>query len=337
MTQYGMIASFGAIAALAGSCGTSITCGEGTRLDDDTKQCVPTAAGPDFNIIVDDFNIGEFAFTNTDVPEQMQPGYPEERTFTITNTGEEDQELTYVRVSLVKVNENIQELRDLIDDIGSEPSCDGDDECAVGTICASSELVCKMDTIAIGAVVIENLTAGEARPIPYTLALPAEFEGEGVYGLLFSVNEVIVQKNEETGEYVEDPARPLGLDDPLARAAAVYAPATVLVGFPDKPNLRVLFAEADSSAFELTNNGTPILNVSDRISAQGLSIASPVSTRFELRLPGHVVETAGQDLGEDYFASPEDFAAAPPTSTYKYDENRTFDLLMEDLGGDLVE
>ncbi|MFZ9887337.1 MAG: hypothetical protein ACO3JL_07530 [Myxococcota bacterium] len=337
MTQCGIIASLGAMTALAGSCGSNITCGEGTRLDEETKQCVPTAAGPDFNIIVDDFNIGEFAFTNTDVPEQMQPGFPDDRTFTITYTGEEDQEVTYVRISLVKVNENIDELRNLIDDIGSEPSCETDDECSAGTICSSSELVCKLNPILIGAVAIENLAAGEERQIPYTLSLPAEFDGEGVYGLMFSVNEIVVLKNEETGQYFEDPEHPVGLEDPLARAAALYAPATVLIGIPDKPNLRVLFASTDTSAFELSDNGTPIFNISDRISAQGIDITSDVTTRFELLLPGHVVQTPGQDLGADYFETEELFNAAPATSTYVYDANRTFTVLVEDLGGDLAD
>ncbi|MBA2557005.1 MAG: hypothetical protein H0V12_06620, partial [Chloroflexi bacterium] len=336
--RLGASALVGTMSLLVGSCGDPIECGPGTRLDEATRQC-RSVQNPDFNIIVDDFNIGEFAFTNTDVPEQMRPGFPDTRTFTITNTGDEDQTVTLVRVSLVPVNEHINELREAIEDIGSELGCDSDADCSVSTACDTEQLICKLNPTNIGAVVIDNLAAGEERQIEYRLALPPEFPDEGVFGLVFSVNEIVLVRNPETDEYVEDVDHPLTADeDPFARAAAVYAPATVLVGVPDKPNLRVLFASLDTSAFEVEpGSETPLLTVSGRLSAQGKNVVAPVHTRFELRLPGHVVQQPGQDLGEQYFLEEGlDFASAPATTTYVYDANRTLAVHTLSDGGDMV-
>lgn len=367
------LGSLGLVGMFNASCQDAVTCGAGTRLDEATNTCV-AASDPDFNIIVDDFSVGDFAFTNVDVPEQMQPGFPDERTFTITNNGEEDWEVVFMRISLVRVERTIDELRELIDDVGSEPGCDTDDDCGVGTYCEPVELVCKINPEVIGAIYIDDLKAGETREIRHTLSLPREFADEGLYGLMFSVNEVIMKRSVETDAegnentfYYEDEEHPLERGvDPMTRAATLYAPSTVIVGVPDKPNLRVLFANLDNSSFELGNEELPLFNVSDRLSAQGKSTRKPVTKTFELVLPGHAIDVAGKDLGIAHFcpdganlgadlganASPEAAAllepepfnsgceayeAAPELTTWVYDDDRTFKLWTANQAGDLFD
>jgi hypothetical protein len=323
---------------LGQGCNPAVTCGTGTRLDEASQTCVAVAQPP-LNVIIDDFSLGDFSFTEVDVPEQMQPGFPEQRSFTITNDAEEAQTVTLVRLSLVPVDETIDELRDAIDLIGAEPACADDTECPTTTFCDQAIGVCRLDPIPIGSVIIENLAAGESRPITYDLALPSYFSEaqEGLYGLMFSVNEVaLVATTDADGNttYLEDPEHPIGLENPLERAAALFGAATVIVGETDKPNLRVLYADVDNNAFDSAPRAQPIFTVSARLSAQGKDITSTVRSRFELKLPGHAISVAGQDLGEAYFAERGlNYENAPETTTFIYDADRTFNLLI-DAGND---
>jgi hypothetical protein len=322
----------------AGGCGPTVTCGAGTTLDQATQTCVAVAQPP-LNVIIDDFSLGDFSFSQVDVPEQMQPGFPERRSFTITNDAEEAQTVTLVRLALVPVDATIDELRDTIDLIGAEPACADDSECPTTTFCDQAIGACRLDPTPIGSVIIEGLAAGESRDIQYDLALPSYFSEaqNGLYGLMFSVNEVALVRTEDADgnvSYLEDPEHPIGLENPLERAAALFGAATVIVGEADKPNLRVLSAEVDNNSFDAAPRAQPIFTVSARLSAQGKDVTANVRSRFELKLPGHVISVPGQDLGEAYFAeNGGDFAAAPATTTYVFDAERTFSLLI-DAGND---
>jgi hypothetical protein len=358
-----------AVFALAG-CGEPVTCGAGTRLNDD-NQCV-AVGNPDFNVVVDDFTLGDFSMTNVDVPEQMQPGFPDARTFTIKNTSKTDQEVVVVRVSVVPGIANVEDLQAIVENVGAEPECTTDAECDPGTACDTTEAaegepgVCKLRPILIGSKFIDSLAAGEQRDVAITYSLPPDFpaDQQGVYGLLFSINEFAILRQEiacsnDAGclngttcdaqlgvcvdgegnvqsQYYEDIEHPVTRSDPFERAAALHAPATVLVGVPDRPNLRVLFAEADNPAFDLQDPGTPLMTVTGRMSAQGRDVVDNVKTTFTLHLPGHVPQTRGQDLGRDAFDSDEAFNAAPETTTWTYDANRTFNMLVSEGGADAL-
>lgn len=318
-----------AAAMLLGSCAKPVTCGTGTTLNASTSQCEVV---PDFNIIVDDFNVGEFAFKNVDVPEQMQPGYPTPRTFTIKNTGDTNQEVVYVRIGIVPVRTNIEELRGEIENISKPVECRTDADCSVSNVCNPSTRQCRLNVTWASAMIIENLKAGEERAISHEMTLPLGWEKNGVYGALFSVNEVPLVKGDDGTYRVNPEGKVEAGTDRLSSAGALYAPSTILIGVPTKPNLRVLYATVDTPAFEpslVLDESPPIMTMSSRLSAQGLDVTKPVEVRFELALPGHVVQTPGQDLGEAYFTERRlDFAAAPATTTWVYDANRKFALKM---------
>jgi hypothetical protein len=316
---------------LGQGCAPTVACGSGTKLDENTQTCVAVGQPP-LNVIIDDFSLGDFSFSDVDVPEQMQPGFPEQRSFTITNDGDADQTVTLIRLALVPVDATIDELRDTIDLVGAEPSCTTDDECPTTTFCDQGIGACRLNPTPIGSVIIEGLAKGESRPITYDLALPSYFGAaeEGLYGLMFSVNEVALVRTEDAEgnvTYLEDPEHPLGTDNPFERAAALFGASTVIVGEADKPNLRVLSASIDNNSFDAAPRDQPAFTVSARLSAQGKDVTANVRSRFELKLPGHVVDVAGQDLGEEFFAEyGGDFASAPATTTYRYDAARTFAL-----------
>lgn len=326
------------------SCEESVTCGAGTKLDDATNECRPSGPGPNLNVVVDDFNLGDFTLTSVDVPEQLARGFPSgEKTFRIKNTGSEAVPVTLIRFNIVKVDGTIDELRDAVDSIGSEDSCEADADCATTSFCDPESGLCKMNPVVIGSALIPNLGPGEERTVTYSLSLPPDFEGAGIYGYLWTLNEVALIPDPTYADLaetdcVDTPTRPCTqyMEDPqhaiipgtigYERAAAVYAPATVLVGATDKPNLRLLSSSIDNNAFTVSASADPSnpapIHVTTTISAQGMDITSAVTTRFELQLPGYVVSVPGQDLGEGYFASAADFAAAPETSTFTFDPNR---------------
>jgi hypothetical protein len=330
----------GAAALVANaSCAEQVTCGAGTKLDDATSTCIAVGGAPDLNVIVDDFDLGDFSLTEADVPEQMRPGFGEERTFTITNNGSEAQDVTLVRVHLVPVEATIDEAREAIADIGSEPDCESDADCTVSTSCDLEQKLCKLAPINIGGVIIDDLAAGESRQVTYSLALPPEFNTEGVYGLVFTLNEIALIDDPTSDSYIEDPEHPLGLEDPYARAAGIAAPATIIVGVPDKPNLRILSGGIDNNSFTAGNSDTPIATVTNMLSAQGKNVVANVHQRFDLVMPGYEIDVAGQDLGEEFFLeSGADFASAPAESTYAYNPERVIQLQIRgDLGDRLSE
>lgn len=339
------LALCGAAALSLTSCEEPVTCGTGTKLNEETNQCLPTATGPDLNVIVDDFSLGNFNLTQVDVPEQLQLGFPsDDKTFNIKNTGTEAVPVTLIRINLVKVDALIDELQEAVESIGSEDACEADTDCATTSFCDPESGLCKMNPVVIGSAIIPDLGPGEERTIHYTLNLPPDFTGTGVYGYLWTLNEVALipdptyAANAET-DCEDTPTRPCTqyMEDPehaivpgtigYERAAAVFAPATVLVGATDKPNLRVLSSSIDNHAFTVSPSPDPSepapIQVTTTISAQGKDITSAVTTRFELHLPGYVLSVAGKDLGEDYFlANGLDFEAAPDASTYLYDAER---------------
>lgn len=300
---------------LGSSCAPQVTCGAGTLFNKDSNECV---TAPDLNVIVDDFHLGEFAMSQVDVPEQLQVGSPQTRRFTITNNGTAQRDVVLIRYGVSPVTATIQELRAKLANI--TPTTD-------------------LGGAFLGQVIIQNLAAGESRTVEYYLQAPATLTN-GLYGFYFAVDEVPLRRVSDT-EYALDYSAP-GIADAvgqtrLAEAALVYAPSTIIIGTPDKANLRVLFSSLDRSSFELDPSERGVqraFTVSARMSAQALNITEPVTANFSLKLPGHAVQTAGKDLGEAYFtAHGLDFAAAPDATVYVYDANRTFQLLAETENG----
>jgi len=295
------------VAATQTGCGTDVKCGPGTVLDEKTSECLPI---PTTNIIVDDFKLGKFEMTNVDVPEQMEIGTPDTRSFDIKNTGTDKRDVVSIRMGIAPVQQRIEELREKLDEVGDDT---------------------ELGATVIGGVVIKDLGAGESRKIEYTLNVP-ETVTSGLYGLFFAVDEVPLV-NDPNGTVAPD-FRQRGLaegegESRLDDAALIFAPATMIVGKPDKPNLRVLFANNQNASFELDRleqAREALFTVSARLSAQGMSITDQVTAQFELQLPGHVVDVAGKDLGAQAFADQAAYDAAPAATTFKHDAARKFTL-----------
>ena len=291
------------------------TCGTGTVLDASTNTCI--AAAGDLNVIVDDFSLGKFKFSNVDVPERLDVGTPEKRTLTITNEGKDDRAVVSIRYALVPVKERIEELREQLEEVDDSS---------------------KLDATFVGSLFIDDLRAGESRTLEYEYFLPSTLT-PGLFGLFFAVDEVPLVKNEDGSYAVNLADGTLGEQEGTVRlddAALVFAPATVIVGKPDRANLRVLSGALDNASFEVDASGRgsrPMFTLNARMSSQALDVTEPVQASFRLRLPGHVVDVPGQDLGQAAFASEAEFLAAPDATSYRFDPDRSFALLMMQTGG----
>lgn len=305
------------VLTLGASCAPAVTCGDDTVLNKATNQCI---VRPDFNIIVQDFNLGQFALTNVDIPEQLAVGSPDTRAFTITNNGDGDRELVTIRFGVVPVSERIEELREIL--------AEADDDTV-------------LDDTTIGQAVIENLKKGETRTVQYTLSAPVSLK-EGLVGLFFAVDEVPLKKAADGSLSVDREADSMKDADGKSRyaqAALIRALATVIIGKPDKPNLRILYTKLDNAAFELDRSersDEPLFNLSARMSSQGLSLRDPFHAQVELELPGHVIDVKGKDQGLIAFATQEAFDAAPDATTYRYDAARKFPVLIR-RGADFLK
>ncbi len=300
---------------LGAGCAQPTVCGAGTVLDESTHECLPA---PSLNVIVDDFKLGEFEMSQVDVPEQLSVGSPETRTFTIKNAGTTKRDVVLIRYAVSPVNQKIQELRTKLANLTDQTDLGG---------------------AFLGQVIIQDLAPGESRSVQYFLQAPPTLP-DGLYGFYFAVDEVPLRRVSDT-EFQLDYSAP-GIAEAvgtprLAQAALVYAPATMIIGKPGKPNLRVLFSSLDRSSFELDPSERDVqraFTVSARMSAQALNVTEPVTATFELALPGHVIQTAGKDLGEAWFtAHGQDYAAAPDATTYVYDPARKFQLYAETENG----
>ncbi len=289
------------------------TCGPGTVLKD--NQCLPAGGG--FNVIVDDFVLGEFQMTNVDVPESLQVGTPETRSFTIKNDGEDNRAVVSIRFGIAPVETRIEELQDVLEMVDRDTP---------------------IDATFIGTVYIENLAPGETRNVTYEMNVPNTIE-DGLYGFFFAVDEVPLIKNEEGNFEIDVSSGNIAQQDGdvrLGEAALLHAPATVIVGKPDKPNLRILSAKLDNASFELDRSekdDDPMFTLSGRMSSQAVNLTSPATSSFVLQLPGHVIDVPGQDLGPGSFDTPEAYEAAPATTTYVYDANRSFPLMVRRTEG----
>jgi hypothetical protein len=310
-------AAFGlTVTSCAGETGASVACGEGTVLSTAGDECLPASGGM-FNIVVDDFKLGQFQMSDVDVPEQLEVGTPDSRTFTITNNGTDKRDVVSVRFGIAPVKERIEELQAELAAIGE-----------------TSEF----DATFIGQVIIDNLEPGETRTVTYELNVPSAVT-DGLYGFFFAVDEVPLVKNDDGSYSVDLTKGDLVKKENTVRlgeAALLHAPATVIVGKPDKPNLRILSAKLDNASFVLDRSeqgDEPLFTLTSRISSQALNVTEPVSASFELRLPGHVIDVAGQDLGPAAFDSQAEFEAAPAVTTYRYDADRTFPLLVRRTDG----
>jgi hypothetical protein len=311
----GLAAAASLAACADGASGPTISCGPGTTLAPATGQCVPSG---DFNVIVDDFVVGEFEMSNVDVPEQLTAGIADTRRFTIKNAGDDDRAVVNIRVGLAPVEADIAELRAALETVDADGL---------------------PGAVMVGQIVLDDLKAGESRDVAIDYFVPVGVE-DGLYGVFYAVDEVPLVKGED-GNYAIDRTAPAVTeaeegDSPLPEAAHVFAPATVIVGTPTAPNLRILSAKLDNGSFELdfTERGDdPTLTLQARLSSQALDLTEEITATFELALPGHVVDVPGQDLGREAFASDEAFAAAPAETTYRYDADRSFELFMQNPSG----
>lgn len=302
-----------------GSCSSEpgIQCGPNTKLDEATNKCV-VSMPPGMNIIVDDFVVGDFELTNVDVPEQLEVGSPQTRTFTISNKGKADRPVVSIRYAIVPIKANISELQDQL-----------------ASIVDGSEL----DATFLGITFIKDLKAGETRTISYFLAAPNTVV-DGLYGFMFAVDEVPLIVTEDGGYAVDYSAAGMGNADGSARlgdAALLHAPASIIIGKPDLPNLRVLSAKVDNSSFELDEtegSKVPMFTLNARMSSQAMNLTELVTATLELKLPGHTPKTPGKDLGREWFEAKKlDFDTAPETTEWMYDQNRSFPLLFQQSAG----
>lgn len=136
----------------------------------------------------------------------------------------------------------------------------------------------------VTALVIENLATGETRHIEHTFPMPPTV-ADGTYAAVFSVN-----------QYDFTPA-----DDALQGEAAgdggdnfVVAPASIIIGRPDLPNLRILSTSLANYSFGLnkvaaSNLGNAsagsALSVNLEVESMGQHTLSPVEIVFDLDIP----------------------------------------------------
>lgn len=305
---------------VGGSEANQIVCGEGTVLDANTNACV---LDDESRLILDNFSIGEFEFISPDIPEQLSGLERDQRTFTIKNVGDSDQDVVMVQVTISPVEASCDEVQSRID------SNDITDE---------NPLI----RYPVSTVFIDNLAAGEAREITYEYLLESEIE-DGFYCPIFSVNEFSFVKNLD-GTYSFDYSKSnmqgvdLHLTERLDDAALVKAlEEHIIVGQIEHPNLRILETVIENWSFTIPQELEPGMPHEDfvvhmALSSQGKDYLGPIDITGVLKLPGYErnplhISSVPDEIAED----PEALAnieglTYEPEDEFIYNPERSFTL-----------
>lgn len=197
-------AILGALTAVfLSGCEPTVTCGLGTRLDAASHTCVAIPTG-DLNVVVGDFAIGDYAFTRVDVPERLSAGTPDQRKFTLQNTGKTPRPIVSIRYGVSPVTATVLEFNDAL--------ALADDEHP-------------LPVTYLGSVIAEDLAAGEAREFSYDVTAPADL-ADGLYAFFFSVDEMPLERldNGDLSLEVANPRAAQTTGFTLAQASLVAAP-----------------------------------------------------------------------------------------------------------------
>ncbi|MBF0196468.1 MAG: hypothetical protein HQL32_02105, partial [Planctomycetes bacterium] len=159
---------------------------------------------------VPDFQVGDLTFKDVWVPNNAHAGFEMQVWGNISS--EVKKYNVYVKLDLVPWNQNASDLD-------------------VSTIEFTT------DTVGVGAFYIDEIAAGATHQFNETFVLPAEIQ-DGMYAAVFTINQYDFIAGDDNMQGEEQG----GLQ-------SLVAPATVLVGNPDRANLRLL--ETDLQNFSL--------------------------------------------------------------------------------------
>lgn len=248
---------------------------------------------------VPDFEVGDLSFTNVWVPDVAEAGYPMNIWFDIDS--EAAKYNVYVKLSFAKL-----ETGDIQDLDMSDPNWVPDYD--------------------IGAIVIEKMEAGESRHVTATLDVSPAI-ADGTYAAIFTINSI---------DFFPEDDELQGEDEADSDNNYLVAPASIIVGVPDLPNIRVLYSELAQNSFELpvkdpenieefdessipddvdVGDGEGVeapkgdISLSVEVEAMALHVTDPVKAVFKLGIPGetgtvwHVLDIS--DIDDDDVDSPE--------------------------------
>ena len=219
-----------------------------------------SADAPD-NTYVADFNVGDLSFKRIWVPDVGQSGFDFKVWFDLST--KVSKQKVYVTVDFVRM------------DVGNASDLD----------VAASGFETDYPKIPVGAFVIDQIDPGDAVHVEQAFTLPANLE-DGKYAAIFGINQIDVfpEVNAAQGEVAgDDPARVL------------VAPATVIVGRPTKPNLRVLTSSLSENYFvkpeadPAAPSTVPLrhIQVNLEVDSMALDCTEDVDVEFHLSIAGH--------------------------------------------------
>lgn len=208
---------------------------------------------------VPSFKAGNLSFTDVWVEDNVQSGVETKIWFDVT--AEEPKFNVYVRLDLLSLPDG--NASDLVID----------------------SVAYKADYF-VSAIVIDKLERGEKRKVEHSFVVPEEVK-DGTYAAVFTINAVdfFPDDNSLQGEVGADRS-----DNFLV------APATVIVGRPDRPNLRILSQSLAERSFDLKGFGrseagdvreSPILSLNLEVESMAQHTVAPVEIAFELEIEGH--------------------------------------------------
>ena len=220
-----------------------------------------SAADAPENTYVADFDVGDLSFKRIWVPDVGQSGFDFKVWFDLTTKASKQK--VYVTVDFVRL------------DVGNASDLD----------VAANDFETDHPKIPVGAFVIDQIDPGDAVHVEQTFTLPSNLD-DGKYAAIFGINQIDVfpEVNAAQGEVAgEDPARVL------------VAPATVIVGRPTKPNLRVLTSSLSDNYFvkpamdPAAPSAVPLrhIQVNLEVDSMALDCTENVDVAFQLSIAGH--------------------------------------------------
>ena len=165
----------------------------------------------------------------------------------------------------------------------------------------------------VHAFEIEELTTNEEKHVETSFTLPDSME-EGTYALIYSVS--VEEGNEESAPVVEEPQGELligGVTEAVATTREYYnhVAGAMIVGEPDKTNLRVLLAEVENSSLllnsaveKIAHSGDDVTPSADiqlnlEVEAMAKNVDQPVNIKFDLLVDGTEYPLFFYDMDEN--------------------------------------
>lgn len=212
---------------------------------------------------VPDFKLGDIQFKNFWVPDNAEyaPGFEMDIWFDVESS--QPKYNTYLKMDLVKLD--VCDINNF--DVG-----------ALDTAKYAPDYQ-------LTAVTIDRLEPNVPAHKDHRFTLPSGIE-DGCYAVVFSIN--------QRDFFPEDDA--LQGEDTTQEANNFAAPATILIGRIDQPNLRILSQSFDNNSFELPGesfavgadlgSALPILRLSLEVESMAQHTVDPVDVVVDLTVPG---------------------------------------------------